>query len=108
MPNVQVMMAKKAISLAKRAGQRRGWDLGTFLLYGKETIRRYKTFLATYKPAGGIIRVVLVKEDNGEWRAYFCTNPEATVCEILEAVAESMCFSLPSESARLALPMAGI
>jgi hypothetical protein len=79
---------KKAISLAKRAGQRRGWEVGTFLLYGKETIIRYKTFLATYRPAGGIIRVVLVKEDSSEWRAYFCTAPEATVSDVLEAVAD--------------------
>ena len=79
---------KKAISLAKRAGQRRGWQVETFLLYGKETTKRYKTFLATYKPAGGVIRVVLVKEDNGEWRAYFCTDTQATVREILEAVAD--------------------
>ena len=49
---------------------------------------RYKTFLATYKPAGGVIRVVLVKEDDGDWRAYFCTDAQATVREILEAVAD--------------------
>jgi len=40
--------------------------------------KRYKTFLATYRPAGGLIRVVLVKEDSGDWRAYFlhpCRGP---------------------------------
>jgi hypothetical protein len=79
---------KKKISLAKRAGQRRGWQLGTFVLYGAEETKRYKTFLATYPPAGGLIRVVLVKEDEGEWRAYFCTHATATVTEILEAVAD--------------------
>jgi len=79
---------KKAISLAKRAGQPRGWQLGTFVLYGIEVTKRYKTFLATYKPASGLIRVVLVKEDNGDWRAYFCTQTDATVAEILEAVAD--------------------
>ena len=79
---------KKAISLAKRAGQPRGWQLGTFALYGTEVSKRYKTFLATYKPAGGLIRVVLIKEDNGDWRAYFCTKTDATVAEILEAVAD--------------------
>jgi len=50
--------------------------------------KRYKTFLATYRPAGGLIRVVLVKEDDGSWRAYFCTHADATVEEILEAVAD--------------------
>lgn len=79
---------KERISLAKRAGQRRGWLWGTFRLYNKEVRTRYKTFLATYKPAGGLIRVVLVREDNGSWRAYFCTDPKATVAEILQAVAD--------------------
>jgi DDE superfamily endonuclease len=79
---------KKAISLAKRAGQRRGWQIGIFLLYGHEVSKRYKTFLATYRPAGGLIRVVLVQEDDNSWRAYLCTEAEATVAEILEAVAD--------------------
>jgi len=78
---------KERLSLAKRAGHARGWMWGTFMLYGTEVRTRYKTFLATYKPAGGLIRVVLTRDDNG-WRAYFCTNPEATVAEILEAVAD--------------------
>lgn len=79
---------KKAISLAKRAGQRRGWQVETFVLYGIEVTKQYKSFLATYRPAGGVIRVVLVKEDNDTWRAYFCTHAVATVPEILEAVAD--------------------
>jgi hypothetical protein len=79
---------KKRISLAKRAGQRKGWQEQTFVLYGVEQVKRYKTFLATYRPAGGLIRVVLVTEADGAWRAYFCTHAEATVAEILEAVAD--------------------
>jgi len=79
---------KKSISLAKRAAHRHGWQVETFVLYGQEKTIRYKTFLATYKPAGGAIRVVLVKEDNGEWRAYFCTDVQASVRDILEAVAD--------------------
>ena len=55
------------IDLAKRAGQRRGWSTGTFDLYGKPTAKKYKTFLATWRPAGGAIRVVLVDEPTG-WR----------------------------------------
>ena len=78
----------KAISLAKRAGQCRGWQVGTFVLYGLSVTKRYKTFLATYRLAGGLIRVVLVQEDDGTWRAYFCTKADATVAEILEAVAD--------------------
>ena len=53
------------IDLAKRAGQRRGWTTGTFDLYGKSTVKRYKTFLATWGPVGGVIRVVLVDEPTG-------------------------------------------
>lgn len=76
------------ISLAKRAGHPRGWERGMFTLYGKETRVCYKTFLATYPPASGLIRVVIVREEDGAWRGYFCTDPSATVAEILEAVAD--------------------
>jgi len=79
---------KKKISLAKRAGHKRGWQVRTFVLYGVKVSKRYKTFLATYRPAGGLIRVVLVIEDDRSWRAYFCTQAQATVDEVLEAVAD--------------------
>jgi hypothetical protein len=78
----------KKISLAKRAGHGKGWQEETFVLYGVEQVKRYKTFLATYQPAGGLIRVVLVKEEDRSWRAYFCTDAEASVAQILEAVAD--------------------
>jgi hypothetical protein len=77
----------EAISLAKRAGHRRGWQQEEFVLYGAKVTKTYKTFLATYPPAGGLIRVVLVREDQG-WEAFFCTDPEATVQQILEAFAD--------------------
>lgn len=76
------------ISLAKRAGHRQGWQRDTFTLYGAAVPVCYKTFLATYKPAGGLIRVVLVREDSGAWRAYMSTDVNATVEAILEAVAD--------------------
>jgi DDE superfamily endonuclease len=76
------------ISLAKRAGHRHGWQQDTFLLYGVATAVCYKTFLATYPPVGGVIRVVLVRADDGAWRAYFCTDAQASVAAILEAVAD--------------------
>jgi hypothetical protein len=78
---------RDAISLAKRAGHRHGWQSGDLVLYGKTVHKTYKTFLATYKPAGGLIRVVLVKEPE-HWLPYFCTKADATVAEILEAVAD--------------------
>jgi hypothetical protein len=82
---------KDKVSLAKRAGQRRGWTAEAFTLYGERVTKRYKTFLATWRPAGGVIRVVLVDEPTG-WRAYFCTDPSASVADIITAVADR--FSL--------------
>ena len=76
----------RRIDLAKRAGQTRGWSTGTFVLYGKATTTRYKTFVAAWRPAGGTIRVVLVDDPTG-WRAYFCTDTAATAADILTAVA---------------------
>jgi hypothetical protein len=77
---------EQRIVLAKRAGQKRGWATGTFDLYGKATEKKYKTFVATWRPAGGAIRVVLVDEPKG-WVAFFCTDTTATVANILESVA---------------------
>ncbi len=42
-------------------------------------------------PAGGVIRVVLVDEPTG-WRAYFCTDPSASVADMLMTVEDR--FSL--------------
>jgi hypothetical protein len=78
---------QQSISLAKRAAHRHGWQSAEFVLYNKKVTKTYKTFLATYKPVGGVIRVVIVRESDG-WVAYFCTNPEATVAQILEAIAD--------------------
>jgi hypothetical protein len=78
---------KDRIRLDKRARHRRGWQRDDFVLYGEQVRKKFKTFLATYKPAGGLIRVVLVKEPHG-WFAYFCTKADASVREILEAVAD--------------------
>jgi hypothetical protein len=79
---------REKISLAKRAGHRQGWSRDTLSLYGEEKEVCYKTFLATYKPAGGLIRVVIVRENDGTWRAFCCTDANATVAEIVKAVAD--------------------
>lgn len=78
---------KKKISLAKRAGQKQGWQTVVCTVYGEVVTKTYKTFLATYRPAGGVFRVVLVREDHG-WYAFYCTNPNASVQDILEAFAD--------------------
>jgi hypothetical protein len=58
-----------------------------FTLYGERVTKRYKAFLATWRLAGGVIRVVLVDEPAG-WRAYFRTDPSASVSDILTIVAD--------------------
>jgi transposase len=84
-------VAGRPVDLGKRAGQRRGWTTGRFDLYGETVTKRYKTFRATWRPAGGEIRVVLVDDPRG-WRAYVCTDPAAGVADILGLVADR--FSL--------------
>jgi DDE superfamily endonuclease len=78
---------EERIVLAQRAVQRRGWVRGVLELYGKPAVKRYQTFLATWRPAGGVIRVVLVDEPSG-WVAFFCTDPDASVADILATVAD--------------------
>lgn len=83
----QAKYGAAALSLRKRAAQKRGWQHDTFTLYGKSVRKKYKTFLATYQPAGGVIRVVLIQEEHG-WVAFFCSDAQASVAQILEAVAD--------------------
>jgi hypothetical protein len=78
---------KARLSLAKRAGQARGWQEVTCVQYGEEVTKTVKTFVATWRPAGGAIRVVIVREDDG-WLPYFCTDPDASAEEVLEAAAD--------------------
>jgi DDE superfamily endonuclease len=75
------------ISLAKRAGQKRGWQHVGCVQYGERQVKAIKTFEATWRPVGGRIRVVIVREDDG-WLAYFCTDPGVTAVAILEAMAD--------------------
>ncbi len=75
------------IDLAKRAGHRHGWQEIACTIYGQAKVKTCKTFLATYRPAGGLIRVVLIGEEHG-WLALFCTDAGASVQEIIEAFAD--------------------
>jgi DDE superfamily endonuclease len=83
----QATYGKGRISLAKRAGQTRGWEQVECEQYGKKVTKTIKTFLATWRPAGGVIRVVLVKEEDC-WLPFFGADPEVTAVEILEAMAD--------------------
>ena len=75
------------MSLAKRAAHRQGWSTITYNHRGVEVTRQYKTFLATSRLVSGVIRVVIVRDEDGSWVPYFCTRAEATVQEILETAA---------------------
>jgi hypothetical protein len=78
---------KNKISLAKRAAHRDGWEVAQCTVYGQVVSKLYKTFPATYRPTGGVIRVVIVLEDH-EWYPFFSTDPNATAVEIIEAFAD--------------------
>jgi len=78
---------KNKISLAKRAAHRKGWKTIKCNVYGKIVTKTYKTFLATYVPAGGVIRVVIVREARG-CQFFFATDPQLTAAEIIEAFAD--------------------
>ena len=70
------------ISLARRAGQKRGWT--TAILRGKEV--EYKSFQATYRHVRGVILVVILGYQNGSWAAHFCTDPNANPTDVIELV----------------------
>jgi hypothetical protein len=78
---------RNKISLAKRAGHRQGWQTVACTVYGRAATKTCKTFLATYGPVGGVVRVVLVKEEHG-WYAFYGTDPQAGAVEIIEAFAD--------------------
>jgi hypothetical protein len=75
------------MSLAKRAGHQGGWQSITYTCRGREVTRQYKTFLAKSRLVDGLIRVVIVRFEDGGWIAYFCTDPTAEVRDILEVAA---------------------
>jgi hypothetical protein len=83
----QAGLPQAAHLVGQEAGQKHGWQQVECLQYGQKVSKTIKAFLATWKPAGGLIRVVLVQEDDG-WVAFFCTKAEATAEEILEAAAD--------------------
>jgi hypothetical protein len=77
---------KDRLSLAKRAGHRQGWqDVRVKTNTGREEVRSVKTLLATWRPAGGVIRVAILREEDGSWRAFLWTDPEASVEAIVQA-----------------------
>jgi DDE superfamily endonuclease len=74
----------KRLHLARRAAHLFGWETVECFVYGRFVTKTIKTFLATYRPADGVIRVVIVKEERG-CQFFFCTDPQATPRQIIEA-----------------------
>jgi hypothetical protein len=86
-PGRPPVYGKDRLSLARRGAHPLGWQEVQCHQYQKDVTKQVKTFLATWHPAGGVIRVVVVREDDG-WLAYFCTDPGASAKDILEAAAD--------------------
>lgn len=78
---------KQRLDLAKRAGHPQGWEQVECVQYGERVTKTYKSFVATWRPAQGKIRVVIVRETDG-WIPFFSTDPDASVVDILEAAAD--------------------
>lgn len=77
----------RRIHLRRRAAHPAAWQQLECVAYGQPTTKTIKTFVATYPPAGGLIRVVIVKESHG-CEYFFCTDANATPREIVEAFAD--------------------
>ncbi len=77
---------RQRMSLTKRAGQRRGWETMTYRCRGEQVTRQYKSFLATSHLTGGVIRVVIVRFEGGGWAAYFCTDSQVSVQDVLGTI----------------------
>ena len=75
------------LSLAKRAAHAGGWQSITYQSRGGEVTRQYKTFLAKSHMVDGVIRVVIVRFEDGGWIAYFCTKATTEARDILEVAA---------------------
>jgi len=78
------------INLRRKAAQKSGWSSVKVTLYGRLETKHVKLFKATYRPAGGQVLVLIVREAVDCWRAYMCTNLSATAGQILEAVSDRM------------------
>lgn len=78
---------KERIDLNDHCQRRQGWYQVEATQYGERKTKLIKTFLATWRPAGGEIRVVLVQERRGVL-AFFCTETSMDPVTILEVMAD--------------------
>jgi len=78
----------KRIKLQNIVNNQDGWFKVQAFLYGKEEIKEVKVFKALYKPTGCLVQVLVVRESKDCFRAFMCTDLNASAVEILEAVAD--------------------
>jgi len=78
----------KRIKLINIVNDPDGWFKIKAFLYGREETKEVKVFKALYKPAGCMIQVLVVRESEGCFRAFMCTDLTASAEQILEAVAD--------------------
>ena len=78
----------KRIKLACQVTNPDGWFMIKAVLYGKQETKEIKMFKALYKPAGCLVQVLIVRENEDCFRAFLCTDLAASAVEILEAVAD--------------------
>jgi len=78
----------KRIKLANTVKSSEGWFTIKTVLYGREETKEVKVFKALYKPAGCMVQVLVVRESKDCFRAFMCTDLNASATEIIEAVAD--------------------
>lgn len=78
----------KRIYLQNEMTKKKGWFSINVTLYGQQQTKQVKMFKATYRPVGGEVLVLIVREDKNSWRAFMCTNLSTTGQEVLEAVTD--------------------
>jgi hypothetical protein len=76
------------IHLRGKAAKSSGWFWVNVTLYGQQETKQVKMFKAIYRPAGGLVLVLIVRQEADCWRAFMCTNLLASPKDILEAIAD--------------------
>jgi hypothetical protein len=78
----------KRIKLANIVNNPDGWFKVKAFLYGREEAKEVKIFRALYKPVGCTVQVLVVRESEACFRAFLCTELDASAEQILQAVAD--------------------
>ena len=77
---------KNKIHLSKRAAHHQGWTkIEVLTTEGRKVTKYYKSILATWAIASGLVRIVILKEEDGSWRPLLCSDPSACVELIIQA-----------------------